>query len=213
MLRLMKKDMILNKVMSIFVFIMVLILAPLMTTFAQEQKIPSGLILGTVPVLLAMMYLSAVLEEEEKNPKAQGMMTVIGYGRAKQVHVRFIWVMVFFFFYTLIYFLEKQRISSLEPITLTEWIGAFSFYTIFISLYLFLSMSLGVSRGRYLMMLFIMCLSLGPMILRYFSISIDLSFLKKMALSTFRMAALAIAVLSFALFYSLTVRYFEKKEL
>lgn len=145
MLRLMKKDMILNKVMSLFVFISSLILAPLMSTLAQEQKIPSGLILGTVPVLLAMMYLSAVLEEEEKNPKAQGMMTVIGYGRSKQVHVRFIWVLAFYLVYTLIYFLEMQWISSLEPITLTQWSGAFSFYLIFISLYVFLSMSLGVS--------------------------------------------------------------------
>lgn len=63
------------------------------------------------------------------------------------------------------------------------------------------------------MMSFVLSLSLGPMILRFFSISIDLSFFKKMSTSTFQISALAIAALSFALFYRLTVRYFEKKEL
>lgn len=215
MFDLMKKDYVLVK--KVWWLVLALMLAmPLFLSYVSSQEgrsLPSGLLLSMLASLLVLVSISALYQEEEKYPKAAAMITTLGYSRKEQIRERYALALSVFIGFAVLYGIAAQFLPGLEPLTILGFAISYCVISGVIALYLYLVTKLGVLAARYVQMLVILAISLGPTLLSMLHISFSLDFLASLSQPVLCSLLIAMGLFFYGLSYVLTVQIYLKKEL
>lgn len=213
MLNLLKKDFLITKKISTIIIILAVIIPIFISFFSDGQVIPSFLIILMVSNLLGMMLLSNIYEVEEKYSKALALITTIGYSRKIQIIEKYLLVILMFLYCFIVYLIESFFIKELGNVSIQDFTFSFFCFALVSSIYLSLTIKYGLKFGRYIVMLIILLISLGPAIFSNLNISIDLSFFQNINKTIFVLILFIMTIVIYGISYKISLSAYMKKEL
>lgn len=175
MFNLLRKDYYIAKKMWIAIMIMAVVIPIFISFIGSDLIVPSSVVLPIITILLSQMLLNAIVDEEEKYPKAKALITSMGYSRNQQVIKSFILMIVIFVYCTIIYSIEAVIIKNIEVLSFADVAISALIFVFVTSLHLTMVIKYGNRAGKYISMMIILIISLGPSIFSKFKIDINLS--------------------------------------
>ncbi|SFE22306.1 ABC-2 transporter permease [Peptostreptococcus sp. D1] len=175
MFNLLRKDYYIAKKMWIAIMIMAVVIPIFVSFVGSDLIVPSGVVLPIITILLSQMLLNAIVDEEEKYPKAKALITSMGYSRNQQVIKSFILMVIIFVYCTIIYSIESIIIKNIEVLSFVDIAASALIFVFVTSLHLTMMIKYGNRAGKYISMMIILIISLGPSIFSKLKIDINLS--------------------------------------
>lgn len=213
MLNLLKKDFLIAKKVWIIVMLVAVIFPGFICLASGGKEIPSGLVLSVETIVIAVTLFSGIDEEEEKYPKATALITAVGYSRRLLVVKRYLLMYLVYGYCLCVYFVESLALAQLEPINAMGIVVSIFVFTLIASIYLGLTSRLGVRAGRYLVMLVVVMISLGPTIIATLKIKIQLDFIANMSRNSLIASMVVVSILAFTISIMSSLKAYQTKEL
>lgn len=189
-------------------------LIPAFLSFAGgDVVIPSVLTITSMSILVAMILFSSIDEEEAKYPKAAALITTIGYGRNIQVIKRYVLMGMVYLYSLALYVVESMFVPGLGEINLLSFAISLFGFAVIAALYLSLTTLFGVRAGRYIVMAFIVLISMGPTIIKGLNIKINMDFMGNINENILIAALMGVAILVYGVSLAVSMTSYATKEL
>lgn len=208
----MRKDFLIAKKMWLIILVLYWIVSVFLGYMSEDRVLPAGIVLTVISVLLGMMILSSIFEEEEKHPKVSALITTIGYKRSSQVLTRYILSLLLYAYCVIVYVIVSGFMEGLLGIGFFDLALSFFCFSFAMSLYLALVLKCGIRAGRYIMVVVIMIISLGPTLIAKLGFKPDFSFLMNIGETALIIIFLVLAGLFYIISLSAGIRVYNHKE-
>lgn len=213
MFNLIRKDYMIVKKMWLMVMVVAVLIPAFLSFAGGDVVIPSVLTITSMSILVAMILFSSIDEEEAKYPKAAALITTIGYGRNIQVIKRYVLMGMVYLYSLVIYVVESMFVPGLGEINLLSFAISLFCFAVIAALYLLLTTLFGVRAGRYIVMAFIVLISMGPTIIKGLNIKINMDFMGNINENILIAALMGVAILVYGVSLAVSMTSYATKEL
>ena len=212
---LIKKDILIAKTLVIITMLLV-IAVPLFSMLAAPSisGFPSFLY---VVVLVEVLLLQSISQLEAKNPKAAALLCAAPYTRSMLIKAKYVFFILLFAYCYIVHTILALIISPASILDLTSILTVLLCSAVVYGIYMPIEFKYGVVKGKFIFLITIFLLSLGPAVFEKFFADVDFSgFVESIAAIPVILKCGVLAVLSaIALIVSaaISMRGFAGKEL
>lgn len=213
-LHLVKKDILIAK-KFVFVAMLVVIAVPLFIMLTVPE------LTGFLPFLYMvvmgeLLLLQAISQEEAKCPKATALLCAAPYTRSDFVKAKYIFFLLIFAYCCIVYVLMMLVINR-QPnsLDLTAMSAVLLVSVIIYGIYMPIEFKYGLVKAKFVFMIAIFALSLGPTIFvkLFANITIDFSALAAISSGVKNIVSVLASIAVFGISMMVSTRIFSKKEL
>jgi len=213
LLNLVRKDILIAK-KYVFVTMLVVIAIPLFLMLAAPSL--SGFFPFLYTVVISELLLQTISQEEAKCPKASALLCAAPYTRSAVVKAKYVFFLLIFAYCCIVYAIMMLVINQ-QPnsFDLTTILTVLLFSVIIYGVYTPIEFKYGLSKAKFVFMICILALSLGPVLFANLFANITINFSALTAISSgVKNIVLALASIAvFGISMMVSTKIFYKKEL
>lgn len=213
MLKLIKKDLLLQKSLILVCLIVAAVFPVFVTLNDKEGIMPPSIILGAITILISMMFLSQTFENDRNSPKSRALLLISGYDKVTQPVSRYLLAAFVIIVISGIFFVASLISKPLNFPSAGGFIRTISLIVVFLSIYIPVAFKFGSRIAQLMLALVILSISIGPQIIKMTGLKIDPSFFQNINSLKATIISASIGIIAILISIIASIKIFKNMEI